>query len=542
LFTQSEKKFKIKAKEDYVPLIFFTESQKGRTVMGAVTALSVNPDTIEGGGEQFLQHLFRLTFFQQPHGQKYGGMATLRVQNSSPEDPILVKTHKGLYRPGFEGDQSGFRMPLGLGHISDCEREPYYLKRSAFPPFAICFAGNLQNRDGIIFAFTAKGKGFERDDDVALLCHLIIESGWNKEREVDSNFLEGFAHMTEKAIGAYSLAILTEDRVYAYRGLDAHEPLFLGRKKGTVAVVSDTTGFGVQDFDFDRVLEPGEVVVLKNGIAESKGIIRCQRKISCNFCSFKGVYTSGPCSIITKERDAATVRRFCGAALAKRDIESDPQFIPHVVIPIPESGRFHYLGYERHFAIQHQLGKIPFAPLAAEFLTKFGFAFRSYTLDAQAERDREADIKIVALPIYFIPSELLEFWLEKGFAKREGDEIIIHVVVVDDSIVRGTQSMNNLIPKTMSVDIQTDMPRVNIVARIHFRIANPKLLSACRWGKSTRTDGELIARKDGTVRTDEEIAEILGITSCRFNTITDIAAAHGMPEEQLCFDCSRMSV
>jgi len=97
-------------------------------------------------------------------------------------------------------------------------------------------------------------------------------------------------------------------------------------------------------------------------------------------------------------------------------------------------------------------------------------------------------------------------------------------VVCDDSIVRGTQTQTNLVPKLKNLG----------VAEIHFRISSTELFSYCPWGKTTRK-GDLFSLK---YPKEEEKIDFLGVQSIKFNTREDLLEIIGLPEETLCFDCS----
>ena len=317
--------------------------------------------------------------------------------------------------------------------------------------------------------------------------------------------------MTERMEGSYALAILTKEKIFVARGCDGHETLAIGTKQGAVAVCSESNSFYNQGFKMSRDIEAGEMVVLNKGNLESLGIIKTKKKIRHQPCSFKWVYTSFPTSVHFGI-SAAEVRRKLGARSAVRDIKEG--FIPDIVAPVPDSGRFHAIGYIQEFIRQMNEGKIKKIPFYDEVLLKYTYASRSYTPADPRIRDIEAVKKI-------IPNTDNNY---KGKV----------IVIVDDSIVRGTQSRNDLIPKIRAIG----------VSEIHFRVANSKLVSTCLWGKSNKKKKELGAYsvEKGRIRTDEEMAEMLGIDSCKFNLSEDLAKAIGIPMEDLCTDCSQLIV
>jgi len=147
-------------------------------------------------------------------------------------------------------------------------------------------------------------------------------------------------------------------------------------------------------------------------------------------------------------------------------------------------------------------GEIVKIPLYDESLLKFPYAGRSYTPSTKEARDLEAQIKL-------LPS---------------GEDYRGKIVVVcDDSIVRGTQTQINLVPKLRASDTK----------EIHFRISNPELRSHCRWGKTTKK-GETLASRIPSI---EDRIKFLGIESLEYNTIEDLVKAIGLSQDELCVDC-----
>ncbi len=245
-------------------------------------------------------------------------------------------------------------------------------------------------------------------------------------------------------------------------------------------------------------LEPGEIVLLKNGRWETKGYMP---KSDLQVCSFYWAYTGFPNDAFEGLPDSV-VRKRLGASLAARDIEAG--FIPEVVIPVPDSGRFHAVGYHQEFCRQMMAGKIGRVPLYDELLMKYPYAGRSFIPETKEQRDREARIKLLA----------------------SGEDCTGKVVAVcDDSIVRGTQTQTDLVPKLRQTGVK----------EIHFRVSYPELRSHCRWGKTTRK-GEVLA---GRIPAKADRITYLGVEGLEYNTVEDLVRAIGRPLEELCVDCCR---
>jgi len=452
--------------------------------MAGIFGLSINPKIYQ---TNFLEDLFWGTFYQQHLGEDYAGLATY---HSGREEKIKIRTHRGLFRPTFSNDLVGLEGTDGIGYCGS-DREPFFVD-SRFGKFALCFSGNLINRFQLVEQFKNSGHTFERGDDVEIIAKLIGQG---------EGVIDGIKKMTEKIQGAYSLLLLTEEGIYAARCPSAQWPLVIGLKKGAVAVSSGSAGFGNLGFKLECDLKPGEIVLIKNSHYETKE--RMPAKI-IHICSFLWVYTAFPNEII-EGIPASWVRKRLGASLARRDINQG--FVPDLVIPVPDSGRLHAIGYHQEFCRQMNEGRIKRVPFYDEMLLKYPYAGRSFTPQTQKIRDQEAQIKILEAS-------------ENYQGKR--------AVVCDDSIVRGTQTQTNLVPKLRATGIK----------ELHFRISNPELCSHCPWGKTIKKGETLVSR----LPAKEKRIKFLGIESLEYNTIEDLIQAIDLPKEYLCFDCSLVNV
>jgi amidophosphoribosyltransferase len=445
--------------------------------MPGLFALSINPDEYKG---DFAEDLFLGTFYHQHLGEEYSGLSTCA------DGQFQVRTHRGLFRVTFSGDYQDLRGTEGIGYCGPV-REPHF-SDSRLGKLSFCSSGNITNLQALIERFKRFGHIFTREDDIEIITKLVVQG---------NDVIDGITKMTKEIEGAYSLLILAEEGIYAVRCPSGHWPLVIGEKAGAVAVASESGGFGNLGFRRLRDLEPGEIVLLKNGHWETKDVVRGS---TLQPCSFYWVYTGFPNNIFENIPDS-WVRKRLGAALARRDIERG--FVPDVVIPIPDSGRFHAIGYHQEFCRQMMAGTITRMPLYDELLLKYPYAGRSFIPQDQALRDREARIKLLA----------------------SGEDCQGKVVAAcDDSIVRGTQTQTELVPKLRQAGIK----------EIHFRISNPELRSHCVWGKTTK-EGEVLASR---IPSMEDRIAFLGVDGLEYNTIEDLAEAIGRPRESLCVDCS----
>lgn len=444
--------------------------------MPGLFALSIDPTAYQAA---FLDDLFFGTFYHQHLGEAYGGLST------SANGRFQIRTHRGLFRVTFARDLDGMGGTEGIGYCGS-DREPHFVE-SRLGKLSACFSGNLTNLQELVARFKGSGHSFTRGDDIEVITKLIVQGG---------DVIGGIRTMAGEIRGAFSLILLTEEGIYAVRCPTGQWPLVIGAKEGAAVVASESGGFRNLGFKRVRDLEPGEIVLLKNGQWETRGRIPASR---IQACSFYWIYTGFPNDVF-EGVPASLVRKRLGAALARRDIERG--FTPDIVIPVPDSGRFHAIGYHQEFCRQMMAGKIDRVPLYEELLLKYPYAGRSFIPQDQTLRDREARIKLLV----------------------SGEDCAGKVVAVcDDSIVRGTQTQTELVPKL----------RLAGVKEIHFRISNPELRSRCRWGKTT-TKSELLASRIPAL---EDRIQYLGVEGLEYNAIQDVAEAIGRPLESLCVDC-----
>ncbi|MBN1160907.1 MAG: hypothetical protein JXA17_03025 [Dehalococcoidales bacterium] len=439
--------------------------------------MSIDPNKYQ---DDFLDDLFGQTFYQQHLGEDYAGLATCKEGN------INIRTHRGLFRPTFSSDMAGMEGTMGIGYCGD-NREPI-LVDSNLGDFATCFSGNITNRDKLIAKLKTRGHSFAWGGvDIEIISRLIAQG---------EGYADGIKKMNAEIDGAYSMAILTPDGIYIASDPSGRWPVVIGEKPGAVAATTDPCGFTNWGFSYKRDVEPGEIVLLKNDTAEVVGKMPGGKT---QICTFVWVYTNFPNSIF-KNVPVSAVRKRLGAILAKRDIERG--FIPDIVSPVPDSGRFCAIGYHQEFCRQMNGKKLDRIPEYDEVLMKYPYSGRSYPRLSQEKRNMEAQIK--------------QLRSGESYSGKK-------VVVCDDSVRRGTQIERNLVPKLRSLGI----------GEIHFRISNPDSFSYCRWGKTIKK-GELLAPRIPSIK---KRVKFLGIDSLEHTTVKELAEAIGLPLETLCIDC-----
>jgi amidophosphoribosyltransferase len=436
--------------------------------------------------KDFTTDLFKGVFYQQHWNEEWAGLVVY--------DPIkrrfLVNNRPGLFRAAFEGRMNDFQGTEAIGYCG-IAKEPLEID-AKIGKMCLCFSGSINNCLTLKEQLKNQGISFSErtgnDLEIEVIANLIAQG---------KDVADGIKRMTEKIYGSYTILILTEEKTFAARSPDGHWCLTLGRKKGEVVIASSSAGFSNLGLTIERELEPGEIISMRDGQWKREGIIPSRKVQSC---SFLGVYSDFPSGKF-QGIPISLIRKRLGASLAQKDIEKG--FIPDIVAPIPDSGRFHAIGYHQEFCRQANTGRIKRVPFYDELLLKWAYAGRSFTPQNKEKREFEADIKI-------LPSS--------------EDYQGMTVVIVDDSIVRGTQARTNLVSKLRLLGIK----------EIHLRIANPELLSHCRRGKTTK-HGECLAVQ---IPSKEERTKFLGVESLKYNTIDELVRAIGLPQEQLCVDCS----
>jgi amidophosphoribosyltransferase len=421
---------------------------------------------VSSAKDNIIDDLFLGTFYLQHRGQQYCGLSTLG------DDGIRIRTHRGLVRETFTNDLSGMEGRMGIGHASLKDRQPIKLD-SKMGEFTICFEGNIINAAELTDELKKQGHSFYTDSDIEIIAKLVAQG---------DDFVSGIEYMAGKIRGAYALVILSRGKIYAARDKHAFRPMIIGKRDGAVAIASESCSFVNLGFSIVRDVKPGEIIEIKDGDLETKKVIHSDL---IQYCTFEWVYTANVASTI----DGMSVdiaRRNIGGCLARRyPVKVD------IVGAVPNSGIGHAIGYA-------QESKIPFDNV----FIKYDYASRSYTQPTQAERDREAKVKLIPVP-----------------AKIEGRS----VVICDDSIVRGTQMKNDLVVKL----------RKNGVKEIHVRVACPPLKAPCMYGVATRSKKELAANE----KTIEQIREYIGVDGLAYATLEDLERSIGKPLDQLCLSC-----
>ncbi|NMG41537.1 amidophosphoribosyltransferase [Chelativorans sp. ZYF759] len=329
---------------------------------------------------------------------------------------------------------------------------------------AIAHNGNITNAMTVQRNLQKQGAIFSSTSDTETILHLVATS---RERDINSRFIEAVRQLE----GAFSLVALTSKKMIGCRDPLGIRPLVLGDLDGAWIFASETCALDIIGARFVRDLKPGEmVVVTKNGI-ESHFPFETQKS---RFCIFEYVYFARPDSSV-EGRNVYDVRKAIGAELARENpVDAD------IVVPVPDSGTPAAIGFAQASNIPFELGII-----------RNHYVGRTFIQPTDAIRHMGVRLKHNA------NRKMIE-------GKR--------VVLVDDSIVRGTTSQKIV-----------QMVRDAGASEVHMRIASPPTRASCFYGVDTPETAKLLASR----MTIEEMASFIRVDSLGFLTIDGLYRAVG---------------
>ncbi|PZO80733.1 amidophosphoribosyltransferase [Sphingomonas hankookensis] len=322
------------------------------------------------------------------------------------------------------------------GETSNRNIQPLYAELAS-GGFAVAHNGNLSNAMRLRKDLVRTGSIFQSTSDTEVIIHLVATSNYR-------TLLDRFIDALKQVEGAYSLICMTPEGMIACRDPLGIRPLVMGRLgDGAYIFASETVALDVVGAEFVREVEPGELVIVKNGELRS---IRPFAPLSPRPCIFEWVYFSRPDSI-SDDRSIYSVRKAIGAELAQENaVEAD------LVIPVPDSGVPAAIGYAQASGIPFELGIIRSHYVGRTFIQP-------------GDKVRHLGVKL------------------KHNANRkliEGKRIVL----IDDSIVRGTTSLKIV-----------QMMRDAGAAEVHMRIASPPTRHSCFYGVDTPERAKLLAAK-----------------------------------------------
>jgi amidophosphoribosyltransferase len=339
---------------------------------------------------------------------------------------------------------------------------------------AVAHNGNLTNALSLKNNLDSKGSIFQTTSDTEVILHLAAVS--KKKTRLDR-----ICDALSKCKGAFSLVFLTEDSLVAARDPQGFRPLALGKLGSTWVVASETCAFDIIGAKYVRDIEPGEVLEISDRGLKSTVPVKSTRHA---FCIFEYIYFARPDSKVFGE-NVDKVRRRLGRLLAEEHpVDAD------IVIGIPDSANTATLGFSEASGIKYEIGLIRNHYVGRTFIDPH-------------QRIRDLDVKLKFNPVRGVLA-----------GKR--------VVVVDDSIVRGTTSKKLV-----------KMIREAGAKEIHFRVSSPPIISPCFFGIDMPTRKELI----GANMTVAQIEKYLEVDSLRYLSIEGMLNMPSLPNTTFCHGC-----
>jgi amidophosphoribosyltransferase len=412
----------------------------------------------------------------QHRGQESAGIAT--------SDGMTSRVHKamGLVADIFTEDVlSKIPGTLAIGHTrystagdSALLNAQPILVQSNKGSIALAHNGNLVNAVELRARLERQGSIFQTNSDTEVIVHLIALS---KEQTLP----EAMADALRRVEGAFSLVMMSNDRIFAARDPRGFRPLAIGRiratggrESDTIVFASETCAFDLVGAEYERDVKPGELVVVgPEGITS-----RFYSAAPHSSCIFEHVYFSRPDSVVFG-RAVQTSREELGRQLAREaPVEAD------LVVPVPDSGVTAAMGYSAESGIPFRFA-----------LIRNHYVGRTFIEPSQSVRD--FGVKLKLNPV-------------RALLKNK------RVVLIDDSIVRGTTSRKIV-----------RMIRSAGAKEVHMRISCPPTISPCFYGVDTPSRKQLIAANKSV----EEIREYIGADSLAYLSLDGLKQACGEGEQ-----------
>ncbi|MDC3414198.1 amidophosphoribosyltransferase [Aquibacillus sp. 3ASR75-11] len=391
----------------------------------------------------------------QHRGQEGAGIVT--------SDKEMLHLHKGngLINDVFQQNEfSRLKGSAAVGHAryatqggGGYENVQPLLFRSQKGSMALAHNGNLVNAYALKHQLEAQGSILQTTSDTEVLAHLIKRSG---HLEMD----EAISQALSMIKGAYAFTILTENQLFVALDPRGLRPLSLGKLGNAYVISSETCAFDITGATYLREIKPGELLIIDdNGLTSRQFASPLKRTL----CSMEYVYFSRPDSNLDGVNVHASRKKMGKELFKEAPVEAD------VVTGVPDSSISAAIGYSEASGIPYELG-----------LIKNRYVGRTFIQPSQELREQGVKMKLSAV---------------RGIVEGK------RVVMVDDSIVRGTTSKRivRLLKEAGAKEV-------------HVRIASPPIENPCYYGIDTSTKGELIASNN----TIESIRELIQADSLAY--------------------------
>jgi len=445
--------------------------------------------------------VFYGTDYHSHLGTKRAGMAFYSKEEGFQR--AIHSLEDGYFRNKFETDLRGFTGNAGIGVISDNEAQPIQVT-SHLGRFAVATVAKIVNIDDLEARYMHQHRTFSETSQGTVnpteLVAMLIAEG--------KDFTSGIENVFTRVKGSCSMLVLTDKFLIAARDKLGRTPVIIGKKDDGFAVSFETCAFPNLGYETEYYLGPGEIIrITPDGYEQLR---KPRRKMQV--CSFLWVYYGYPPSFY-EGINVDEVRYRCGAALSKNDTtEAD------FVAGIPDSGVGHAMGYSNE-------KKLPLKRPYSKYTPTWP---RSFIPQCQNMRELVAKMKL--LPNHSVIKD------KRG-------------IFLDDSIVRGTQLKDNV----------RDLYHAGI-KEVHMRIACPPLTFPCEFLNFSRSKSKLdlatmraVKLLEGKEDVDmkeysdtsngkytamvDQIRKNLDLTTLKYQKLSDLVDAIGLPKEKLCTHC-----
>ena len=391
------------------------------------------------GNEEASKLCYLGLYALQHRGQEGSGIVSY--------DGNVIRGHKGmgLVAEVFGSDRlESLKGRVAIGHNryatfggKDWVNLQPFVANFSDHSFAIAHNGNLTNASALRGELERGGSIFQSTSDTETILHLIARQGTSAPP------LEILQSALSRVEGAFSLVLLWQGQLIAVRDPAGVRPLSLGKlPQGGYVVASETCAFDLLDADFERDINPGEILIIDESGKMQSAML--PSKTGNALCVFEHIYFARPDSVLAGE-NVYQVRKRLGAELAREFPTA-----ADVVIPVPDSGVAAAVGYAEEAGIPMELG-----------LIRNHYVGRTFIEPKQSIRDFGVKVKLNA---------------NRGVLEGK------RVIVVDDSIVRGTTCRKII-----------KMIRKGGAKEVHFRVSSPPTVGPCYYGIDTPSSNELIA-------------------------------------------------
>lgn len=417
------------------------------------------------------------------HSLQHRGQEGCGIVTVNEEEQLRRVKGLGLVTEVFNNDNlSTLKGDMAIGHVrystaggGGIENVQPFMFRHNSGDFALAHNGNLVNSDQLRRYLEDRGSLFQSTSDSEILAHLIKKNPNERKMPRIYPIMEAL-NMIE---GAFAFVVMTQKRIYACRDKYGLRPLSLGKLGDGYVVSSETCAFSTIGAEFIRDIEPGEIVTIDHHGIRSRRYSEYQRHA---MCAMEYIYFARPDSDI-ESMNVHTFRKESGKLLFKESpADAD------IVVGVPDSSLSAAMGYAEASGLPYEMG-----------LIKNKYIGRTFIQPSQEMRDKGVKMKLS--PVLSIVS-----------GKR--------VVLIDDSIVRGTTSLRIV-----------RMLREAGATELHVRIASPMIKFPCFYGVDISTYDELLCAR----RTLEEARQKIEADSLAF--LSESALYEAGKRSDLCLAC-----